>query len=138
MQEKSEKKQNRRWLVLNYTSLLVVLILFYAGKILQWPFIVVVGEIGFGVLFVWSFINAFISTKLWRFVHTSDKDLDEREMLVVLRSLKYSYSAFTILCLIIIYGFAIAGQGPIDVLMAGALLYLAHTLPAAIVGWQEI
>ena len=26
---------------------------------------------------------------------------------------------------------------PVDVILAGGLLYLAHTLPAAIVGWNE-
>jgi hypothetical protein len=88
------------------------------------------------MMFVLSFINAFIKSKLWKFVHSSDTDLDEREILVVLTSLKYAYSVFTILCLIIIYGFALAAQGPIDVLTAGALLYLAHTLPASIIGWQ--
>lgn len=56
---------------------------------------------------------------------------------VMLNSLKYSYSAFTIIVLVIVYGFAIAEQGPIDVVIAACLLYIAHTLPAAIVGWKE-
>jgi hypothetical protein len=37
----------------------------------------------------------------------------------------------------IIYGFALAERGPIDVVIAACLLYLAHILPAAIVGWKE-
>lgn len=70
-------------------------------------------------------------------VHTSSKNLDEREMQVVLNALRYSYSIFTIVCLLIIYVFAIVEYQPIDVLLAGGLLYLAHSLPAAIVGWNE-
>ncbi len=70
-------------------------------------------------------------------VHTSSKNLDEREMQVVLNALRYAYSIFAIICLIIIYAFAIAEYQPIDVLLAGGLLYLAHTLPAGIVGWKE-
>ena len=70
-------------------------------------------------------------------VHTSLKNLDEREMQVVLNALRYAYSIFAIICLIIIYAFAIAEYQPIDVLLAGGLLYLAHTLPAAIVDWNE-
>jgi hypothetical protein len=138
MKQKSAKKQNRVWLIINYASLLCILILFYSGKSLQWPFTLLAGEMGFGILFVLSLRNSFIRTKLWKMVHSSDRNLDERELMVVLKSLKYAYSAFTILCLLIIYGFAIAEQGPVDVLIAGSLLYLAHTLPAAIVGWQEI
>jgi hypothetical protein len=56
---------------------------------------------------------------------------------VMLNSLKYSYSVFTIIVLVIVYGFAIAEQGPVDVVIAVCLLYIAHTLPAAIVGWKE-
>ena len=70
-------------------------------------------------------------------VHTSYKNLDEREMLVILNALKYAYSIFTIICLIIIYAFAITEYYQIDILLAGGLLLLAHTLPAAIVGWNE-
>ena len=70
-------------------------------------------------------------------VHTSSKNLDEREILAVLNGLKSSYSIFTVTCLIIIYTFALIGYPRIDVLLAGALLLLAHTLPAAIVGWNE-
>ena len=63
--------------------------------------------------------------------------LDEREIQVVLKSLRISYSIFTIFCLIIIYGFALIASDPVDVLIAGTLLYMAHTLPAAVVGWNE-
>jgi len=70
-------------------------------------------------------------------VHTSSKSLDEREMQVVLSAVRYAYGIFAIICLILIYAFAVAEKQAIDVLLAGALLYLAHTLPAAIIGWKE-
>jgi hypothetical protein len=136
MEKKSEKRKNRVWCVINYTSLSFILILFYAGKSLQWPLILIIFEMGLTAFFILSLRMAFIKSKLWRFVHLSEKELDEREIQLILRSLKYSYSIFTIVCLVVIYGFAVAAQGPIDVLLAGALLYLAHTLPAAVVGWQ--
>jgi hypothetical protein len=88
-------------------------------------------------MFVFSFNKAFIKTKYWKMVHTKSKNLDEREMNVVLNALKYSYSIFTILCLVIIYSFAIFEFYPIDVVLAGGLLFLAHILPASIVGWNE-
>ena len=70
-------------------------------------------------------------------VHKSEEHLDEREIQILLNALRRAYTGFTVICLIIIYGFAIAENEPINVLIAGALLYLAHTLPAAIVGWNE-
>jgi len=42
-----------------------------------------------------------------------------------------------ILVLILIYGFALLEKGPIDVVMAVALFYLSHLLPASVLGWTE-
>lgn len=137
MKNQNQKKQHRIWIIFNYLSLIAVLAFFYTGKHFQWPIFYIVLEIGSLLILLITFLRIFIKTKLWRMVHTSYKNLDEREVQVVLTSLKYSYSIFTIICLIIIYAFAITEFHPIDVLLAGGLLYLAHTLPAAIVGWNE-
>ena len=137
MEQQNSRKQNRAWISLNYFSLIALIVFFYTGKYFQWPISLVIFEIGSVVIFLISFLKAFIKTKYWKMVHTSYKNLDEREMQVVLNALRYAYSIFTIVCLIIIYAFAIAEYHPIDVLLAGGLLYLAHTLPAAIVAWNE-
>jgi len=137
MEQQNFRKQNRYWILLNYLSLIAVLVFFYTGKYFQWPILSVIFELGSVAIFIISFLKAFIRTKFWKLVHSSYKNLDEREMQVVLNSLKYSYSIFTIACLIIIYTYAIIEFHPIDILLAGGLLYLAHTLPAAIVGWNE-
>ncbi|HKL32487.1 MAG TPA: hypothetical protein VJ919_08140 [Tangfeifania sp.] len=67
----------------------------------------------------------------------SNKDLDERQNQVLLGALKNSYSVFTISVLLLVYGFALFDKQPIDVLLAACLLYVAHILPAAIIGWKE-
>ena len=132
-----KKQQNRFWMVLNYLSLIVGMLLYYAVKIYNLPGYLIYYEIGFMAIFLFSLFKAFVKTKYWRIVHTSSKKLDEREMQVVLNAMKYAYGIFTIVCLVVIYSFAIAENQPIDILLAGALLYFAHTLPAAIVGWNE-
>ena len=130
--------QTRRfWVIINYLSIIFLLSFFYTGKYFNWTVLVLIGEAASLLLFIVSFIKGFINTKLWRMSHTSSKNLDERQLQVLLNSLKYSYSIFTIITLIIIYGFAVAELGPIDVVLAGCLLYMAHTLPAAIIGWNE-
>jgi hypothetical protein len=137
MEQRNFRKKNRYWIILNYLSLTAVLVFFYSGKLLQWPHLIIILEIGSLVIYIISFIRTFIRTKYWKMVHTSLKNLDEREIQVVLNGLKYSYSIFAIVCLIIIYIFAFIEYHPIDILFAGALLLLAHTLPAAVVGWNE-
>ncbi len=137
MKNPESRKLNRVWITINYLSLIVGMLLFYTVKFRHWPLSFLFFEIGIFTIFLISLFKAFIKTGFWKMVHTSPKNLDEREMQVVLNALRYAYSIFTIICLIIIYVFAIAEYQPIDVLLAGGLLYLAHTLPAAIVGWNE-
>ena len=134
---KKSRNQNRAWILLNYVSLIGGLSLFYTVKIYHWPLSFLLLEIAIFALLLFSLFKAFIITKFWKMVHTSSKNLDEREMQVVLNALKFAYGIFAIICLILIYAFAIAEKQPIDVLLAGGLLYLAHTLPAAIIGWKE-
>ena len=137
MKNQNLKKQNRMWILLNYLSLIAGLLLFYVVKIYYLPLSYLLFEIGIFTIFLISLYQAYIKTNFWKIVHSSSKNLDEREMQAVLMALKYAYSIFTIMCLIIIYAFAIAEYHPIDVVLAGGLLYLAHILPASIVGWNE-
>lgn len=60
------------------------------------------------------------------------KTLDERQIQVILKATRISYSIFVIVVLILIYGFALIAKGSIDVVIAAYLLYLAHLLPASI------
>ena len=137
-QDNSMSRQSRKlWIMVNYLSIILILSFFYAGKYYDWLALVLVGEAVSVLLFVVSFVKVYIKARLWKITHTSNKNLDERQLQVMLSSLKYSYSAFTIITLVIIYGFAVAQKGPIDVVMAACLLYLAHSLPAAIIGWKE-
>ena len=137
MKNQRSKKQNKVWISLNYLSLIAGILLFYTVKNHYWPPSYLLFEIGIIAILIFSLFKAFIITGFWKMVHTSPKNLDEREMQVVLNALRYSYSIFTIVCLLIIYVFAIAEYQPIDVVLAGGLLYLAHLLPASIIGWNE-
>ncbi len=134
----SMSRQNRRiWILTNYLSIVFILSFFYAGKYFNWPLLIIVGQAASILLLIASSFLLFSRTPLWKMSHTSNDNLDERQQQVVLTSLKYSYSIFTIVVLLIVYGFALAEHGPIDVVVAACLLYFAHTLPSAIVGWKE-
>ena len=84
-----------------------------------------------------SFIYVYAFTGLWNLAHRRTKTLDEREIQVVTNSVRISYSIFTIAVIVIVYLFAILGLGPFDVVIAAALLYLAHILPTSILAWTE-
>ena len=137
MEQKNQTSRTRTFIVINYTFLVLTILFFYVGKNINWPIIISVLEIIFLTITVLSFRTAFIKSGSWRLVHSSKENLDEREMQVVLGAIKKSYVLYTIITLLIIYGIALAGQEYLNVVIAAGLLYLAHTLPAAITGWHE-
>ena len=133
----NQKLKNRFLITLNLISLVLMIAFFYLVKFNRWQISFIFAEVVSIALFILSFYLGFIKTKFWKIVHTKSKNLDEREMQVVLNALRYAYGIFVIISLVIIYAFAVAEYKPIDVVLAGGLLYFAHTLPAAIVGWNE-
>jgi hypothetical protein len=131
------RTQRRMWITLNFLFLVAGLIAFYLGIHSDWPVVwIVTGTIAL-ILFIVTCIQAFFRTLLWKMTHARVSLLDERQVEVVLNAIRYSYSIFVIVCLLIVYGFAVFALKAIDVVIAGSLLYLAHTLPAAIIGWTE-
>ena len=136
MVQKNAINPKKRCIVVNYLSLIVSLMVFYFAMAYTWSLILVIAIAVALVLFIMSFISGYVRSGLWKFVHQSERKLDEREMQLVLGSVKNAYSIFTILTLIVIYTFALIIQKPLDALIAAGLLYLAHTLPAAIIGWM--
>ena len=125
-------------LVLNYLSLLIILVIFYAIKNSDISRSFLLLEIVPIVLLVWSFINVFSKTGFWKLAHPHKSELDERELLLVYKATSMSYGIFSTVTLLVIYCYAIFLKGPIDVVLAAALLYIAHTLPAAILACKKM
>jgi len=133
------KKKRRIGVVLNIAALFLTVFLFELIR-----FDMGIGKIAGIVLMglslvtvIISFIIVFGSTRIWKMSHQRMKALDERQIQVILNATRISYSIFVIVALILIYGFALIEKGPIDVVIAASLLYLAHLLPASILAWTE-
>jgi len=133
----SLKKSRRSGVIINYLSIILILIIFYLVKFLGINKIYLLIELIPIALLIMTFKSAFLVTNFWKLTHTSSRKLDERELQIVYKATTFSYTIFTILCLIIIYTFHLTGIGSIDVVLAAALLYFAHTLPAAIIVFTE-
>ena len=107
---KSTRLSRRLDVVLNYSTLIIMLTALFSltrqSNIIP---IIAVGLVA-ALFFVISFINLFVKTKLWKFVHTKIDDLDEREVQVIFQSLRQSYTIFAIVS-------------------PTSLLYFAHSAP---------
>jgi hypothetical protein len=132
-------KSERRLLVsVNYLSILVIVLIAHAGGEYGWSSrLRIIAMLASAGVLLATFIAVFWRTRLWQTTHASFDRLDERQVQVMYDSLRSSYSIFVILCLVILYLNSVAGEGSIPILVAGAMLYLGHTLPAAVVAWTE-
>jgi hypothetical protein len=137
-------KTGRRYLVVaNYGSLLLLMIFTYIGFYSGWSYAAIIGTALSFLLTLVSFFILFVKTSLWKQVHSGIEELDEREIQVNHESLRISYSIFTIVCLSILLAseltkewFSRSTDLPLMPVIA-ILIYLAHTLPAAIIAWRE-
>ena len=138
MTREIKKRERRLLVVLNYLSLGAIVFLAHMGSAYGWNMrLNLVGILAAVAVLVVTFIGGFWRTGLWRLAHASFDNLDERQALVMYESLRRSYTVFALLCIVVLYVNAVAEQGHIPILVAAGLLYLAHTLPAAVVAWTE-
>ena len=137
------QSKRKMWVMINYVALVALLVLFYTAERTELTTPLVVGGATALLLIVISFVKVYAQTRLWRFVHTKAEKLDEREMLMTYESLRHSYGAFTVICLLI---FLVAelinrefggGYKPPMMPIIAALIYLAHILPASVIAWTE-
>ena len=99
-------------------------------------------------LLLWSMIKIYFKTGVWSFVHRKSEHMDERELAVARKSLQKAYTIFTVFVLTLIVlsilGITLFNSGTfisentsgLWIAVAG-LIYLAHSLPAAVVVLQE-
>ncbi len=132
---------NRRVLVTaNYVAVIAVLVFFHLGEAQGWDPVVASVAIVALLVAVASFIFVHLKTHLWKMSHAKPDNLDEREFQVIHGALGHSYSIFVIVCIITLYVLTLAeikGAGTLGVLLPGSLLYLAHSLPSAVLAWTE-
>ncbi|MFZ5432818.1 MAG: hypothetical protein ACOZB3_03495 [Calditrichota bacterium] len=141
MDIRTSRPVRRFFIAVNYGSLFIILAAWYGVLkqriVIDWlPPVLLL----FMILVMISFYILHIKTGLWRLVHTKTDALDERQVQITHDALRYSYSIFSIVSLIIILAVAVLENIPLslmDAVMAASLIYLAHTLPASVLGWKE-
>jgi fumarate reductase subunit C len=133
-------RQGRRALVVfNYICIILFLAAFSLGTRSDWNMIYIIGMSATLLAALISFLFLHINTKLWKLVHTKLEKLDERQIQVTHESLRYSYSIFSVISLVVLLVLALTrgNNDSILILIFASLLYLAHTLPSSILAWTE-
>ncbi len=137
MSEKPDRKKRRILVVVNYASLYFWLISVHLGISKDWNIVYFTPMIVFFVAIFASYVPLYHQTPFWKLTHSKVHMLDERELMITHEATRRSYTIFTIVCLVIIYINVVAEKSSISAITAICILYLAHTLPAAMLSWTE-
>jgi len=136
MEMKKSIKKRRIGVIFTLLSLCSMVLIFEYCKIEQRDSAIIAIEIIPIIIFIVSFILTFIKTGLWGFIHQPLKKLDEREIALTSKSLRYAYGIFTVVTLILLLSLAIT-YTQIDVVLVASLILFAHILPASYIAWTE-
>lgn len=135
---------NRRiGILVNYLSLAAIAVFVHLAEtrgLVVWEIVVTLLLVAVVVV---TFIQTQVRTRLWNFVHARADRLDERELEVTHEALRRAYAIFTVTTLLLllffeVFFFARDAMMPRDLIRISFvfLLYLAHTLPAAVIAWS--
>ena len=136
MEKSTSKNSTKTMIIVNAITILAIVVLFEIMKYAEIKILLAGLEILLVIAALITFYYAYWQTSLWKINHKKIEILDEREIQLVSEALRISYSVFTIVTILIIYAFAVIEKGPINVVIAAGLLYFAHMLPSAILGWK--
>ena len=144
MSNKKNKTGRRIFVLINYFFLLVMNVSFhFVHNNREMSHLVdVLGITSLGIVAV-TFVLGFMKSGLWKLTHTRTAILDERQLQVTHHAISRAYGIFAIVCLVIMLMHAVfyrlvpGADFIITVPLAVSLIYLAHTLPAAILTWTE-
>ncbi|MFH1851247.1 MAG: hypothetical protein ABIA75_02785 [Candidatus Neomarinimicrobiota bacterium] len=123
-------------IIINIFMLCSTIIFYELFKNSNWTAVTVGILVSLLLAIIITYYVVFYKTRLWHLVHVPETKLDEREIQVTNFGLKYAYAIFTVTALVVIYWHNIA-EIYVNGLTAAGLLYLAHILPASVIGWRE-
>lgn len=136
MELRKSINRRRSGVILTYLFLAGLVLIFEYCKNNLWTGLSVIVEIVLFLGLIICFTFFYIRTELWSFIHRPLKMLDEREIALTGKSLRYAYGIFTVLILSLLLSLALL-NATIDVVMVAALVLFAHLLPASVIAWTE-
>ncbi len=149
MTREQARNEIRGWVMTNYGFTLFAVLLPALQKQLEldWPWITLILLVVVAGI-AWSHDRAFVRTGLWAQTHAKPDTLDEREREIAHQALATSYRWITVIMLLAIYLIILSHEQvvatwlhwirPVAPVLAVGLIYAAHTLPAALIGWKEL
>jgi len=122
--------------IVTFLCLLSIVLVFEYSMINGWTNFRSIIELALLTLLIICFVLSYIKTGLWKFTHKPIRKLDEREIAVVSKSLRYGYAIFSVVVLCFFLFLSLTGN-KVSIVMAGSFILFAHLIPASIIAWTE-
>ena len=136
MKQTNYSIKRRLGVIITFLSLIGVVFVYEYGISGYWNNILKITDVILLTMFMFTFRFTFVKTGLWRFTHKSIDKLDEREVVLTSKSLRFAYSIFTVVLLLILLGFSFFNRS-LSMVLVAALIIFAHLLPASVLAWTE-
>jgi fatty acid desaturase len=119
-----------------FLILIAIVLIFEYCQVKGWTTELEYTEFTLIALLIIIFYFSLIKTGLWQFSHKSFSKLDERELLLINRSLRLGYAFFSVFVLLLLLFFSLLNL-KISIVLAVAMILFAHLVPTAIIGFSE-
>ena len=136
MEQNKSMNKRRLGVIITFLSLFGIVSIFEYGISQQWNGILKVAEFTLLLVFIISLVFTYLKTGLWKFTHKSLAELDEREIALTSKSLRYAYSIFTIFLLMLLFSYSIFDYR-LSIVLVTSLILFAHLLPASVIAWTD-
>jgi hypothetical protein len=136
MREINNRSSRRAGVIITFAFLLLSLILFEESRITGFTIFKIIFNFVLGIIFLTGFIFTYLKTGIWRFIHQPFEKYDEREIELAGKSLRYSYSIFTVSILIFLLLVSLS-DFEINIQIVAVLIFMAHLIPASIIAWTQ-
>jgi len=136
MEQNKSLSKRRLGVIITFLSLFGIVLIFEYGISQQWNSILKIAEFTLLLVFIISLVLTYLKTGLWEFTHKSLAELDEREIALTSKSLRYAYAIFTIFLLLLLFSYTIFDYR-LSIVLVTSLILFAHLLPASVIAWTE-
>jgi len=136
MEQNKSLSRRRLGVIITFLSLFGIVSIFEYGISQQWNGILKIAEFTLLLIFIISLVLTYLKTGLWKFTHKSLAELDEREIALTSKSLRYAYAIFTIFLLILLFSYSIFDYR-LSIVLVTSLILFAHLLPASVIAWTD-
>ena len=152
MNRQFSQGKRRLWVIVNYSSMIVLASMVIAGEYSYWKLWISLGAVISFIILLTSYLHLYIRTNLAKMVQSKAESLDERELQILHRAHTRSYRALGLISIFFLFILFVTiryslspithslthrGHYSFGLVSIMVFNYLIHILPASLIAWSN-